>query len=437
MKFLDDIFTSIAGNAKTKINDPFIGTFFCAWLICNWRQLSLLFWGNGKASERINLFYNYISETPLLGWNQLFTIPFCIAAFYLFIFPWFSFCINFLQHWANESLHKQAVDIELIKINHQKNLNKEKLKSNPNKQFLEQLVQQDINKRNVVLEHLNERTSRLQQKTLEAKSMAKEQEALAQEALNKEYISKIDLEKKIKQAELEKIKFESDSAKARATQATNRFPSAYYLMQTVESSLSQDGIHLSLNALSSIIASLFGYEDFESLVNDKDFNNETLGKVKYVYYDDELAKRLEQIVDDENSDNENLTADFIFEHLESLFEEQPFKLISGDLLAESCRDEFESYPFDIFDNEGTAGAIAMSNTIFENIEDINLESYSFENGFYAEISANASGEHRKEVGVPGRSMTISVTMECNVLVGKFGLGQIEQGAVIGTLDEFE
>ncbi|WP_222838110.1 hypothetical protein [Enterobacter ludwigii] len=120
MKFLDDIFTSIAGNAKTKVNDPFIGTFFCSWIICNWKELSLLFWGDGKVSERIDVFYSYLSDTPILGWNKLFLIPFTIAAFYLFLFPWFSFIINFLQHWANESLHKQAVDIELIKINHQK-----------------------------------------------------------------------------------------------------------------------------------------------------------------------------------------------------------------------------------------------------------------------------------------------------------------------------
>ncbi|EML1551350.1 TPA: hypothetical protein QCD44_000020 [Enterobacter hormaechei] len=437
MKFLDDIFTSIAGNAKTKVNDPFIGTFFCSWIICNWKELSLLFWGDGKVSERIGVFYSYLSDTPILGWNKLFLIPFTIAAFYLFLFPWFSFIINFLQHWANESLHKQAVDIELIKINHQKNLNKEKLKSNPNKQFLEQLVQQDINKKDIILSHLKERSSRLEQKALEAKSKLKEQEALTQEALNKENISKLDLEKKRKQTDLERLRFENDSAKARATHASNRFPSAYYLIREIDKSLRQDNICISLNALSLIVASLFGYEDFESLLNDKNFNNETLGKVKYVYIDDELAKRLELIVEEENSDNEDFTADYVFEHLESLFDGIPFKLISGDLLAEECKDEFERQPFNIFDGEGVSGAIAMSNTIFETVEDVNLESYNFNEGFQAELSAVASGEYRNEAGVPGRTMSVSITMQCDVLVGKFGLGDIEEGIINGTLDDFE
>ncbi|HFS7070002.1 TPA: hypothetical protein ACH1NG_004304 [Enterobacter hormaechei] len=437
MKFLDDIFTSIAGNAKTKVNDPFIGTFFCSWIICNWKELSLLFWGDGKVSERIGVFYSYLSDTPILGWNKLFLIPFTIAAFYLFLFPWFSFIINFLQHWANESLHKQAVDIELIKINHQKNLNKEKLKSNPNKQFLEQLVQQDINKKDIILSHLKERSSRLEQKALEAKSKLKEQEALTQEALNKENISKLDLEKKRKQTDLERLRFENDSAKARATHASNRFPSAYYLIREIDKSLRQDNICISLNALSLIVASLFGYEDFESLLNDKNFNNETLGKVKYVYIDDELAKRLELIVEEENSDNEDFTADYVFEHLEILFDGIPFKLISGDLLAEECKDEFERQPFNIFDGEGVSGAIAMSNTIFETVEDVNLESYNFNEGFQAELSAVASGEYRNEAGVPGRTMSVSITMQCDLLVGKFGLGDIEEGIINGTLDDFE
>ncbi|WP_438437821.1 hypothetical protein [Kluyvera sichuanensis] len=345
--------------------------------------------------------------------------------------------INFLQHWANEKLHKQAVDRELIKIDQQKNLNKEKLKANPNKQFLEQLVQQDIDKRNEILGHLKQRSSRLEAKTVEAKEKAKEQEAKTQEAESKASLLILDLEKKNKQTELERIRFESDSAKARATYASHRFPSAYFLMLKIENSLSEDNIKVSINALGSIVAALFGYENFEELLNDKNFNNETLGKIGYVYYDDELAKRLEQIVLDEDSDNEDFSADLIFNHFEILFEDEPFKLISGDNLAEECKAEFERAPCDIFNDDGVSGAIAESDMSFDDVEDISIEHFYFNNGFYAELSANASGHHRKEEGVHGRSMTISIIMQCDVLVGKFGLGSIEQGDVNGTLDDYD
>lgn len=437
MKIIDDICASIAGNAKTRINDPFIGTFIISWLVCNWNHLSRLFWGEGKVNERIVIFYNYLYETPMWGWNYVLLIPLAITFFYLFLFPWVSMSMNFLQHWANEKLHKQAVDRELIKINQQKNLNKEKLKANPNKQFLEQLVQQDIDKRNEILEHLRQRSSRLDSKALEAKEKAKEQEAKTQEAESKAKLLKLELEKKDKQTELEKIRFESDSATARATHASNRFPSAYFLLLKIEESLNEDNINISLHALGSIVAALFGYESFEALLNDKRFNNEALGKVKYVYYDDELAKRLEQIVLDENSDNEDFSADVVFNHFEMLFDGVPFKLITGDSLAEECKDEFENNSYDIFDDNGTSGAIAESDTIFEFVEDIKLEHFDFDNGFHAELSANASGHHYKEEGVDGRTMTISVIMQCEVLVGKFGLSSIEQGEVNGTLDEYD
>ncbi|SUI70467.1 Uncharacterised protein [Serratia quinivorans] len=110
------------------------------------------------------------------------------ASYYIVLFISVSMGINvheFSSTLANEKLHKQAVDRELIKINQQKNLNKEKLKANPNKQFLEQLVQQDIDKRNEILEHLRQRSSRLDSKALEAKEKAKEQEAKTQEAESK------------------------------------------------------------------------------------------------------------------------------------------------------------------------------------------------------------------------------------------------------------
>ncbi len=437
MKFINDIYTSITGNAKARINDQFIGAFVCSWIIFNWNHISLLFWGEGKAFERINVFHSYLTETKIIAWNSLFIFPLIMASFYLFIFPWISFFINFTQRRANEKLHKQAINTELTKIENQQKLNKEKLKSNPNKPFLAQLVQQDIEKRNVIITHMELRTSRLQDKNNREKDKAREQELKTLEAENAEKISRLEIEKRKKQSVIEKIKFENDSAKAKAAQASNRFPSAYYFLIKINEYFSESNIKISLNSLSLIISSLFGYEDFEELLNDKNFNNETLGKVKYIYYDDELAKRFEQIVSEEDSDDTELSANIIFECIEILFDDMPYKLISGDNLAEECREEFERSPYGIFDDDGVSGAIAESNTTFEEVDDINIEDFNFNNGFYADLSAYASGYHYREEGVPGRTMSISITMQCEVLVGKFGLGSIEQGKVSGTLDEFD
>ncbi|WP_350422240.1 hypothetical protein, partial [Escherichia coli] len=95
---------------------------------------------------------------------------------------------------------------------------------------------------------------------------------------------------------------------------------AYFLILKIEESLINDGIKISLQSLSNIVSVLFGYKDFEELLADKNFNNETLDKVEFIYYDDELAKRLEEILLEEDSENEDLTSDMLFEHFEIIFD---------------------------------------------------------------------------------------------------------------------
>ncbi|MGJ3352090.1 hypothetical protein [Providencia sp. Je.9.19] len=443
MKIIDDICSSITGNAKTRIKDPFIGTFICSWILCNWYYLSLLFWGDGTVPERVSAFYLYLSVTPIWGWNYIFFIPFFISLFYLFAFPWISLLVKYCQHWADEKLHSQAIDVERIEISQKKELNKDKLLANPNKQFLEQLVQHDIDKRNEIITHLKQRTTRLDAKALEAKEKSKEQEERAKEAENKSKMLALELEKKNNQAELERGQFEVNSAKIRAAKASHQFPSAYYLISKIDESLRQDEINISIKTLGNIVATLFGYENMESLLEDDSFNNEIIDKVEYVYYDEELARRLEKIVLDEESDNEDFSADMIFDHLQMLFEEEPFKLITGDSLAENCMEKFENNPYYVLDHEGTSSAMAESNTYFEDIDDIHIVDFDFDsdNGFSVELSATASGTHYKEQDIGGRNMTISITMKCELLVGKYGLGSIEEDSVSGSLvddwDEYE
>ena len=131
----------------------------------------------------------------------------------------------------------------------------------------------------------------------------------------------------------------------------------------------------------------------------------------------------------------------IFGHLEMLFEGEPFELVTADRLAEYSKEQIENNPYDIFNDDGTSGAIAESDTIFDYIEDITIEHSDFDdelsnNCFIVELSANASGEHRKEQGVPGRAMTVLLKMKSNVLLGKYGLSSIEVSDIKGSLDSY-
>ncbi|UPR56042.1 hypothetical protein ITG10_12970 [Vibrio sp. ED004] len=437
MKLIEDFCSSIAGTAKTRVSDPFIGTFIFSWFVCNWNYVALLFWGEGNATERVGAFYIYLSRTSILGWNSLFVFPFLVTLFYLFAFPWLSLCVKRIQKSVNDKLHQQAVEIEEDKVDQQESLSKARLRADPDKQFLEQLVQQDIDKRNEILEHIKQRTVRLEAKANEALSQEKEQEAKTKEAQSNAKAMELELDKKTKQAELERVRFESNSAKARATLASHRFPSVYFLMLKIEESLGQDNVQLSLKASGEIVAALFGYENFEEVLADEKFNNDSLERVNYVYYDDGLAKRLEQIILGEDSENEDLSADLIFDHLQNLFEDEPFELVTSDRLEEYSREAIENNSYDLLNGEGTSGGRAESDTIFGDIDDIHVDSSTFDEGFSAKVIVAASGEHRRESGIPGRTMTISVEMKCDVIVGKYGLGAVEEGQVVGSLDDFD
>lgn len=94
-------------------------------------------------------------------------------------------------------------------------------------------------------------------------------------------------------------------------------------MLKIDGSLREDNINISLNSLGGIIAAVFGYSDIDEVLNDERFNNEVVGEVNYIYYDDELAKRLDFVVQDESLDNDLFSASDIFNHLEYLFEDIP------------------------------------------------------------------------------------------------------------------
>ncbi|MDZ4304095.1 MAG: hypothetical protein U1C13_20940, partial [Pseudomonas sp.] len=123
MKILDELWSSFSGAAKVRVNDPFIGTFTISWLICNWNQVGLLLWGEGKPSERINSFYRYLTTTDFFAFNSLFFVPLAFALFYLFVFPWVSLGFKACLQVINDRLYKQAINAELYRVQQQEGLN--------------------------------------------------------------------------------------------------------------------------------------------------------------------------------------------------------------------------------------------------------------------------------------------------------------------------
>ncbi|MCW8833799.1 MAG: hypothetical protein OQK09_12205 [Colwellia sp.] len=425
MKILEDIWSSVVGNATTRVSDPVIGTFLTSWLICNWHYVGLLFFGEGNATQRISGFYKYWSSSDFFAFNSIFVIPFLLTLSYLFIFPWLSLVVKALQVAVNDKLHQQAVDIDLIKVTQQEELNKAKLKANPDKQFLEQIIQLEIDRKKEVSKQRKQRTIRFTEKAIAAK-------AKADEANSKRDLVNIEKEKKERQEELERQRFNLSSAEVRAAMASNRFPSAFLFISLISDSLKQDDIILSVSASCKIVAAIFGYDNFKSLLSDEEFDNESLSSVKYIYYDDsELAKKLEEIISEENSNNEDFTSDMLFDHIRMVFDELPYAFANIDDLAQLSLELCENDSYSLLENDGTSGAIAESDTIYDEVNIEGIDSSKFDGKFTAFINASASGSHRKEHDIPGRDMTIRAEVISSVLVGKYALGELEVESVSG------
>ncbi|WP_439850052.1 hypothetical protein ACTACG_17940 [Pseudomonas syringae] len=445
MKFIDDILEAISGSTRTKIEDPFIGAFIGSWLVCNWDSLALLVWGEGTATDRIAATSKHYHELKVFEFNSLVTIPLLMTALFIFAFPWVSWFLKSILRYANERLHEQAVAIEISKVQRQEALNKQRLLADPEKEFLAENVKLDIERRKEVNEQRKHRTTRLSEKagaaaaaTAEAKATAEAAIAAAAEAKSHANQAELEEEKKKANAELEKERFSLASAQLKAALASNRFPAAYALMQTVEESLKDDGIYLSLNGLAEIVAMIFGYKSFQTLVDDDAFNNKTLAQVSCIYYDrEEFALALETIVQDEGERNENLDAEILFDHVISIFENFDFRLLSKDEIEEVCREACENMRYELLDSDELSGPIAESDTIYDEVEIGDLEDITFENGLSVTFSGSASGNHRREYDVSGRDIEFNIEIKSALMVGTTGLGEFKRGEVSAELADYD
>ncbi|CAM2929145.1 hypothetical protein [Moritella viscosa] len=430
MKIFDDIWASIKGNAKTRINEPIIGALVLSWCLCNWNKLAILFFSTATIEDKIktiSIEFDILSHPLLLFSNpRILLAPFIMTWVYLYLLPKFS-------HWVKGKLnpieikqHNQVVDLDISKAKKQLELNKIKLKANPDNDFLKDSVQIDINVEQEKLLHLKQKNILLSSHAEKAKSFADEH--------------KLVTDKKRQEEEQSSWKFKQASAENRSTMASLRFPSSYLFLNLLSESLAQDGITLSLKGLSETCAAIFGYDDFNALLNDPHFTNSGLQGMAYVYYDDELlSKRLEDIVETENSENEDLSSDMLFDHISMTFDELPYDFINGDSLAEKVCELVSEDSYDLLNGDDLSGPIADSMTNYGNgdgVEDVSLSSYDFDTDFIIELSANASGSHHSEHDVPGRTLDINIKAQCSPVIGKFGLKEHEIINVNGSLEDY-
>ncbi|TLU65301.1 hypothetical protein FE810_08400 [Thalassotalea litorea] len=420
MQVLDDIWASIKGNAKSRISDPIIGTFVVSWVLCNWDRLALLIWGAGKLEARINKMSKemaFINE-PSLIWNNydLLILPAVLTIVYIFFLPMLAHKIEKVVKPTQIRRHDHTVDLDIDKAIKQKKLNKAHLRANPYNEFLAQEVKIDIEREREELELTRAKAEAAKNMQIESKAKATAAE--------------IELEKVELKAERDARTLAISTAKQKAQLASHRFPSAYLFIHLLSNSLKDDDVVMSLHGLTRCVATIFGYDDFNALLNDKQFNNENLDLMKYILLDtDRLAPDFYEILEDENI--EEFDSEWLISHLEMVFEHLPYALVYPETLAERVRDEIDENRFELLDHDGVIGGMAETDTIFDEVDEIVKDNFEYDmksHVFVVSLSGTASGSHRKESDIPGQSVDLSIEARCGAIVGCYGLSDYEISA---------
>ncbi|SQI38033.1 Uncharacterised protein [Providencia alcalifaciens] len=255
MKFLEEFWDAVKGNTIARVRDPIIGTFIVSWLLCNWYEVTLLFFGNGKVWERIDRLNLYLTEDFGNNCIQILMLPIIITVFYLFIFPKVSLIVKNLQKKTNDELYYQAFEITKSKAEKNVELNMELLKSDPNKEFLSELAKTDIAQKKA---------------DYDLKLLQIEKDRIDNQ-LNQEKLKQITIETKEKELneitkqnnyELEKEKYDIISAQNKAAIASARFPIAYSLLSSISKGFEKEKYFFPFEIYGEIIAYLFGYKSF-------------------------------------------------------------------------------------------------------------------------------------------------------------------------------
>jgi len=449
MKILDDIWNSIKGNAKSRITDPIIGVFVFSWSLCNWDKLIILFFGNSKIEERIKKLTDEMAFTDnpdLIFKNyELWLLPILITLFYIFIWPRFTGWVALKINPTELKRHSQLIESDIKKSIEQKNLNKARLRADPNNKFLEQEIEIDLAIEKSNAERVEQENLAAKEKAEEAKA-AKEREiqernsaaSIAEEAKAKEDSAKLELRKKERIENHEQLKLKVSTAEHKATMASHRFPSVYLFLNKISESIKADEVVMSLDGLSRCVAAIFGYDNFKELIDDKNFTNENLKKLKFVICDpDYLTEKFSKILEDE--DIEDYDSEWLIGHVEMIFDELPYDFVFEKTLAEKIHEQIDINSSDLLDDDSVVGTMAETDTIFDEVFVDSISSYGIdvpEGSFSVELSGNASGEHRKEAGIKGRGIVFDLKAKCPVLLGKYGFGEYELDVINSNVEDY-
>jgi hypothetical protein len=108
---LGELLSELRTYASDRLRNPLLGPFTAAWVVANWRPLSVLFAGNDPIEMRISFIEENYSDARLL-----IVAPLIFAIIYSLLLPWINLGVQHVQEGVNlrRKKHKLTIDTDYL-----------------------------------------------------------------------------------------------------------------------------------------------------------------------------------------------------------------------------------------------------------------------------------------------------------------------------------
>jgi hypothetical protein len=409
---LKDLFASWVNENKVRITSPVLGAFIGAWVLLNWQQFFLLFWGNGSIDERLASFNSIVTLSNCDIWLW----PLLLAFVYAFGLPYLNALTHRLAGHAEKIRHKVVIDINIEKAKQKAQLNEEIYKANPSNPYLGRKLESELKQQEAMAE--------------KAKADAEAAAAAAKQAIANE-------EKETAQAKLvnaqaeetqrkedrEKLAHERAKAKHHQELVNSRFPLIYQFLTPLSESLTEAKCHATLSLITEAISQCFGFEDVEDMFSDEKFTLSTLENLACVAYDEESF--ISELDDLAQKHGTELGGEELFNHLIQAFETADIcKLTSKSYIDDYAADYIDdsSNLYELLDGDAVSSVMADTNAYFDEIEDAHIKTAGLEKdgSIVVHASATINGTNHEDKPFSGDSINVQFELTFKPILGLNG-----------------
>lgn len=428
MSFLKDLIASLYNHVDTRINNPVLGTFSAIFFIVNWHQFTILIFGSDKIESRVAQFKFFIDNISL---NQILCIAF-LTLLYLLMLPLINHAIGFIQGLIEHKRYTSNISQEVKNESERGRLINSRYKAEHQNEIAAQQILEEIALSNEKIEQQKILTERLSDSYKSAKiiiqSMYEKSQLIKTELdralLEKEtYSQKLSRENYIK--ERERLSYERLKLQVEEKRKISQLTLSFYLINELHLSLIAHSIKISFSGLGSIIASLFGYTSFSKLLEDENFDSESLDSVKYIIYSESLISQITSILENEELSG-SVDSYTVFESLESIFNSKfEIRILTEEETGEKIQETLEegNELYDLTNYDEVSSSMAETNAFFDSVENLQIITSSLkENYFDVEFECVLTGTTHEDKPFCGDEINISFISRSEVILGNNALG---------------